>query len=406
MNLSIERIEVLLLIASVVAMLVRKLRLPYTVGLVLAGAALAVLPHVPDIRLTKTLIFNAFLPPLLFEAAIQMPWRALRRDLPVILLLATGGVLLSAGLTAWGLHGVTGWPWATALLLGVLLSATDPVSVLATFKEAGVQGRLRLLVEAESLFNDGTVAVLFSALLAAGGQATALTVGGAFLQTLLGGILCGAVVGALMLALARRTNDHLVEITFTTVASYGSFLLAEHFHLSGVLATLTAGLVVGNIGPLGALSRRGRAAVVDFWEFAAFVANSLIFLLIGMRLPHYPLGPFWRPALAAIVLVTAGRALAVYVCCLPFRRSAMRVPARHQHVLFWGGLRGALALALVLGLPPDQPQRGAIIVITFAVVAFSVIVQGATITPLLRRQGEILPAPAASGPFSGDEVAM
>ena len=162
-----------------------------------------------------------------------------------------------------------------------------------------------------------------------------------------------------------------MEITWTTVAAYGSFLLAEHFHLSGVLAALTAGIVVGNGGGLGAISDRGRDALVSFWEYVSFVANSLIFLLIGMRLPEYHFERYWLPALTAIGLVLAGRALAVYPCCLVFHRSLLRIAVRHQHILFWGGLRGALALALVLGLPPDQPLREAITVVTFAVVAFS-----------------------------------
>jgi CPA1 family monovalent cation:H+ antiporter len=196
-------------------------------------------------------------------------------------------------------------------------------------------------------------------------------------------------VAALAVLLVGQTNDHLVEITFTTVAAYGSFLLAEHFHVSGVLATLTAGLIVGNVGHLGGLSAKGREAVEQFWEYAAFVTNSLIFLLIGMREAHQNFKFVWLPALIAIVLVTLARALAIYPCCLLFARSSRRVSWRHQHILFWGGLRGALALALVLGLPASIPRREEIISVAFAVVAFSIFVQGLTITPLLRRMGEL-----------------
>ena len=186
-----------------------------------------------------------------------------------------------------------------------------------------------------------------------------------------------------------RTDDHLVEITFTTVAAYGSFLLADHFGLSGVLATITAGLVMGNFKSLGTISDRGKEAVQAFWEYAAFVANSLVFLLIGMHEAHQNFVAIWLPAVIAIALVTLGRAVAIYPCCLLFSRSSLRVTMKHQHVLFWGGLRGALALALALGLPPEVPQREEIITISFAVVAFSVFVQGLTITPFLRRMGEI-----------------
>ncbi len=391
MGLSIERIVVLLLVAAVVSMLGRKLRLPYTVGLMLTGAALAFSPLALDLRLTKALIFTAFLPPLIFEAALQIPWPRLRRELVVILVLATLGVFLSAGVTAAGLHLLVQWPWEIAILLGVLLAATDPVSVIATFKEAGVEGRLRLLVEAESLFNDGTAAVLFGVALAAttGANVAGLQIVQSFLVTVGGGVCCGALVGGAALLLAGRTDDHLVEITFTLVAAYGSFLLAEHFHLSGVLATLTAGLLLGNLGSCGALSNKSRSEVISFWEYVAFLVNSLIFLLIGIQLAHHHFVVFLLPALVAIVLVLAGRALSVYGCCVLFARSHWRVPLPQQHILFWGGLRGALAL--VLGLPDTLPEREMLITIAFAVVAFSVIVQGMMVTPLLRRLGQIAP---------------
>jgi CPA1 family monovalent cation:H+ antiporter len=192
-----------------------------------------------------------------------------------------------------------------------------------------------------------------------------------------------------MLLLAGRTEDHLVEITFTTLAAYGSFLLAEHFRFSGVLATLTAGLLVGNVGSLGAISARGRVAVESFWEYAAFVVNSLIFILIGMRETHQNFINVLWPAFAAIALVTVGRVIAIYPCCALFVKSSLRVKLGHQHVLFWGGLRGALALALALGLPPEIPHHEEIVSVSFAVVAFSVFAQGLTMTPLLRRLGEI-----------------
>jgi len=233
LGLSIERVEILLLIAAVVCMLARRLRLPYTVGLVIAGIGVSLLPLPLDVALTKHLIFTAFLPPLIFEAAFQMPWPGLKRDLPVTLTLATLGVLLAAAVVSVGAHTLLGWPWTPALLLGVLISATDPVSVIATFKAAGAHGRLSLLVEAESLFNDGTAAVLFAVALAAvtAGGAT-VTAGGilfSFLVTVAGGVLCGAVVGGATLLLAGRTEDHLVEITFTTIAAFGSFLLRSTF---------------------------------------------------------------------------------------------------------------------------------------------------------------------------------
>jgi len=388
---TIEIAEFLLLVAAVVAVLASRLRVPYSVGLVLAGIALAFVPFSADVPLTKDLIFTTLLPPLVFEAAFQLPWKPLRRDLPVILLLATLGVLLAAALTAAGMHYIAGWTWMSALVFGVLIAATDPVSVIATFKESGVRGRLRLLVEAESLFNDGTAAVAFGIVvaIALGQRFSAFELTSTLVTTAGGGILCGAAIAGAVLLLAGPATDHLVELAFTTVAAYGSFLLADHFRLSGILATVTAGIMLGNLGPLGAITDKGREAVEAFWEFAAFVANSLVFLLLGLHLAQQHFLSAWRPAAAAIVIVLLGRAVAVYPCCLLFARSSLRVESKHQHLLFWGGLRGALALALALGLPAELPGREDIITVSFAVVAASIFIQGLTMPPLLRKLGEL-----------------
>ena len=393
MELTFQTAALLLLIAAVVAMLSRRLRLPYSAGLVVAGIALAVLPFAPKVSLTKELIFIALLPPLLFEAAFSIPWNQLRRDFSVIVVLATLGVVLSACATALGMHYLAHWQWLGALVFGVLIAATDPVSVIATFREAKAHGRLLLLIETESLFNDGTAAVAFGIVvaLASGQQFTSLEVAAALLRAIGGGILCGGAIAVGALLLIGRTDDHLVEITFTTVAAYGSFLLADHFGLSGVLATITAGLVMGNLKSFKGISNRGKEVAQLFWEYGAFVANSFVFLLIGMHEAHQNFLAIWLPAVVAIALVTLGRAVAIYPCCALFSRSLLRVKPKHQFILFWGGLRGALALALALGLPPEVPQREEMITISFAVVAFSVFVQGLTISPLLRRTGEIPP---------------
>ncbi|MBZ5606652.1 MAG: sodium:proton antiporter [Acidobacteriia bacterium] len=392
MELNFERGAVLLLlIAAVVAILTRRLRLPYSVGLVAAGMVVALLPFAPKVSLTKDLIFTGLLPPLIFEAAFYLRWQELRRDMPVIVVLATAGVLLSAAITTVGMHFLAHWEWLSALVFGVLIAATDPVSVIATFREANVQGRLRRLVEAESLFNDGTAAVGFgiAAALASGHSLTGLAMTRTALITVGGGLLCGALVGHLVLYLIVSTNDHVVETACTTIAAYGSFLLADSLQVSGVLATLTAGLILGNLRTRGPISERGRETLQAFWEFAAFVANSIVFLLIGMHEASRRFGPVWFPAAVAALLVILGRAAAIYPICQLFARSSLRVTKQHQHVLFWGGLRGALALALVLGLPEGVPRAEEIVSVSFAVVAFSIFVQGLSIAPLLRALGEI-----------------
>ena len=227
----------------------------------------------------------------------------------MILTLATVGVLLSASLTAAGMHFLVGWPWAAALLFGVLIAATDPVSVIAIFREAGIHGRLRVLVEAESLLNDGTAAVAFGVVLAAvqGGAVTGGGIALSFVVTVLGGVVCGLLVAGAVLLVVGHTDDHLLEVAFTAVAAYGSFLLAEQFHLSGVLASLSAGILIGNTGSLGALTDKGRDAVLTVWEFVAFIVNSLIFLLMGLRLTQEHIAAFWLPSLVAVAVVVLGR---------------------------------------------------------------------------------------------------
>lgn len=388
MDISIGLVELLLLISGLVAMLVRRLHLPYSVGLVVAGIAASALlfQRYPSISFSSELITYVFLPPLVFEAAFELDWPALRRDMPVIQALSILGVALSALLTAAGMHWALGWQWISALLFGALIAATDPVSVIATFKEAGVGGRARLLVEAESLFNDGTAAVLFGVVLAAygGTHPGVFAIGASFLLMTLGSVACGLLVGGAMLGLITRTQDHLVKVTFTMTAAYGAFLMAQTLDLSGVLATLTAGLVMGRLRTRDKVSRHGRDVIESVLEYTTFLANSFIFLYIGIEEAHQHFWTLWQPVVAAIVLVLAGRAAAVYPCCLLFAGSARKVEMRHQHVLFWGGLRGALALALVLSLPAGVPHRHEMITACFAVVAFSIFVQGTTMTRLLR----------------------
>lgn len=380
---------VILFVASLVAMATRRLHLPYSVGLVAAGVVLAVLPYGFRLPLTRDLVFTILLPPLIFEAAIQIPWKPFRRELPLLLALATLGVIVAAGIVALGMHYLVGWTWLGSAFFGVLIAATDPVSVIALFKSVKVEPRLNLIVEAESLLNDGVAAVGFAVLtaIAAGGATGPVAVGGGFLLIVLGGLAAGAAMALPLLLLAGRTSDRLVEITLTTLAAFGSFLLAEHFHVSGVLAALTAGLLVGNLGWMGSISDDGRPAVLSFWEYVAFLANSLVFILIGGAVASLPLEPFFAAAMVATGVTLIGRAAAVYPIAALFARTRLAVTAAYQHVLWWGGLRGALALALALALPASVVEREEILAVSLAVVAFSIFVQGLTMSPLVSRLG-------------------
>ncbi len=386
---------VLLLAAALVALAARRLRLPYSVALVLAGIGLGLSPVGLNITLTKDLIFDALLPPLIFEAAFHLRWHLLRRELPVVLTLATAGVAISLAVTAAGMHYLARWPWATSVVFGALISATDPVAVIDVFRDLGVHGRLRLLVESESLLNDGAAMVAFAAALAwaSGQHPTGLSIAEGLAISIAGSLVCGAAVALATLFLVGRTQDHLVELALTTVAAYGSFLLAEQLQFSGVLATIVSGLIIGNRGPLGAISARGREAVDAFWEYAAFVANAFIFLLIGMHESTQHFDAVWLPVAIAVGVTLLARAAAVYPLCALFIRTKLRVRMWRQTALFWCGLRGALALALALDLPQELPRREEAIVVTFGVVAFSIFVQGWTVPPMLRKIGETSPDP-------------
>lgn len=388
MTSSIAPWAVLLLVASVVGVLARRLHVPYSVGLVVAGIGLALLPWHPSVSLSRELVYSGILPPLIFEAAYELRWDALRRNLALVVVLATVGVLLSALATAAVMTGLVHWPVPAALLFGILIAATDPVSVLATLKEIGAHGRLALIIEAESLLNDGTAAILFAIAIGfvTGDPLTYKTVAITLGATFAIGLLAGAVVAGIVLAIVGRTDDHLIEVALTTVAAYGSFLLAEQFGGSGILATLTSGMLLGNLAPRwGFISDAGDRVVRSTWEFITFIANSLVFLLIGLAEGHEDFGGLWWTASAAVVAVLVGRMAAVYSVCGLFSQGRNHVAAAQQHALVWGGLRGALGLALVLSIPESYPWRHPIVVVTFAVVAFSIIIQGLTCRPLLRR---------------------
>ena len=396
--LRIEQIELIIVVGAIVAIIARRLRVPYTAGLVAAGILIALLPFNFNVPFNKELVFDALLPPLIFEAALYINWSELRKDLLVIGTYATVGVVLSAVVTAAIMRFATGWTWQAAILFGVLIAATDPVAVIATFKETKVKGRLRLLVEAESLFNDATAAVAFLLALAfASGESLGVASSiWNLIATSIGGILSGLIVGGIVLLIIGRTRNHLVELSMTTLAAFGSFWLAEYFHTSGILATTTAGLLVGNMTGFGWITEKGEDSIEHFWEFAAFVANSFIFIVLGINLASQDFSRASIPIIVAIVAVLAGRAVAVYPCSALVSGSSRRVEGKMQHVLFWGGLRGALALALAVGIPDTMPFRSEILTVTFAVVAFSVFVQGLTITPLLRRLGQISAADPAT----------
>jgi CPA1 family monovalent cation:H+ antiporter len=370
----------------VVAIISRRIRLPYTVGLVVVGFFLAYAGISTDTHLSYHLIFDMLLPPLIFEAAFHLKWRELKPILRPVSILATAGVLVSSGIAAGLLLLTSGLSVPACLIIGIVLSATDPVSVLALLKEARLPPRIHKLLEAESLFNDGTASVLFAItpLILVG--ATSLTsIATVSVVEVLGGIGIGALVGFAAMFVAGRTNDHLVEIAMTVVAAFSSFFIAQHFHTSGILSTLCAGMVIGNLDRFGSITEKGLHEAHSFWEFACFVANSFIFILIGLDLNLWEISSAAWATICTIGSMLVARAFAVYGWCLPLRGTKDAVPGIVQHLLFWGGLRGALSIALVLGLPAQFPDRAIVIAAVFNAVVFSIIVQGLTVSPLIQR---------------------
>jgi CPA1 family monovalent cation:H+ antiporter len=382
----------LLLVASAVAMATRWIRAPYTLALVIVGLIISPMHFLPVVHISPDLILLIFLPALLFEAAWNLNLDHLRKNLTPILTLAVAGVCVSTGVVGTVLHYASGLGWSPALLFGAMISATDPVSVLALFKKFGLPARLSTIVEGESLFNDGTAAVLFriiAGLVVAGSTPSAGELAVASVRdfgvVVFGGIAVGAVVGLLASAVTAQFDDRRLEITLTTIAAYGVYLLSESLHVSGVIAVLIAGLVLGNYGRRTGMSPTTQLAVTAFWEYMAFVANSLVFLLIGLDVQVTDFLDTSHFVLWGIAAMLAGRVAAVYPLIAITNRVAEPVPWRWNHVLFWGGLRGSLSIALVLSLPAGVPDRSRLVTMIFGAVIFSLLVQGLSLGPLLAR---------------------
>lgn len=391
----IEFLVWLLIAAAIIAILAKRLRIPYTVSLVLGGLLLGVIPtpilsplqpgHRPD-WLSPDVILILFLPALVFEGGVKLDLRELLQNFVPLLLLANAGVLTAAFVAGYLVHWLIGVPLLIALVFGSVISATDPISVLAIFRDLRVDKRLSLIIEAESLLNDGTAVVLFEILVSAAvADKLSMPKGiSLYLLAVAGGAVLGSALGYVASCITKTIDDPQIEITLTTILAYGSYLLAYHLHLSGVIATASAGLVLGNFGAKKGMSERTRTSMQSFWEYVSFVMNSLVFLLIGLEIHVRELLENWTSILLAIGAVLLGRVLSVYLLVPLSNCLTEPIPLRWQHVAVWGGLRGALALALALSLNSAFPYREEILRLTFGVVIFSILAQGLTMRPLLR----------------------
>lgn len=389
----------LLLLAAIVSMITERARIPYTVGLVLVGLGIAlVIPNPIQTAITPELILAVLVPPLIFEAAFHINVNDLRRDIGLILTLAVPGVLITMLFVGGVLDFATDLSLYPALIFGALIAATDPVAVIALFRSLGAPRRLQVLLEGESLFNDGTAIVLFGLMLSIAGLQP-LSIGGfvisfegplgllsvipVFLIVALGGLLVGAILGIIASQIIERIDNYLIEITLTTVLAFGAYLVAEEvLHVSGVLAVVAAGLATGNTGPRG-MSATTRIVLVNFWEYAAFLANSFVFLLIGLEIDPALFLENGDMIVIAILTVLVARAVSIYGLSWVGRE----VPVRWKHIMYWGGLRGAISLALALSLPINTPSLDPLKAMAFGVVLFTLLVQGLSMGPLIRRLG-------------------
>lgn len=374
----------LLFVASLVGIVTQRLRVPYTVGLVLIGLVLSFRFQF-DFNISPSLFLGILVPPLIFEAAFHLKLRDLTKDIAPILALAIPGVLLTTflvgGVLIWG----AGFSPPLALVFGSLVAAIDPVAVVVLFRSIGAPKRLTVLLEGESLLNDGAAIVLFNIMVgvALTGDFNLLDSVFDFIIVSGGGLAIGLGLGVLISLAISAINDPMIETTLTSVLAFGSFLIAEQFHLSGVLAVVAAGVISGNLGP-SRMTPSTRLLVFNFWDYAAYLANSFVFLLIGFQINIASLIANWQNVLWAILAVLVARAVTVY----GLSWVGKGVPRSYKHVLYWGGLRGAISLALALSLPTALgSDREEIQVLAFGVVLFTLLVQGMTMKPLISRLG-------------------
>ena len=423
-TLELIRLFVLLVgAAALVTLLARRINLPYTVALVAFGMVAGALFSPLRVEITPQLVLVVLLPALIFEASYQIDFGKLRPSLLGVSLLAGPGVLVSAGLVALFLHLGAGLPADQAFVVGAMLAATDPAAVIATFKRLASPRRLSTLVEAESLFNDGTGIVAFTIAVGLVTSTTAtspLQTGVTFVSVVVVSAAIGAVTGWVASRILPNVGDHLIEISLSVVLAYGTYLAADAIHQSGVIATSVAGIVLGNYGRRLGLSQRTEEALDTVWEFVAFLATAFVFLVVGFAISLRSLADVAVPIAWAVAAVFAGRAIIVYgflgaLRLLRRRRSNDRrgtadtpeladdrrgdegdLPVGWLHVIYWSGLRGAVSTALALSLPADLPNRAMLQGITFGVVLFTLLVQATTAELVVDRWGSKPPRPSRS----------
>jgi CPA1 family monovalent cation:H+ antiporter len=383
----------LVTVAGLVGVVVHRLAIPYTVALVVLGLIAGSLLPI-DLQVSPDIVLLVLLPGLVFEAALRIDVDDFRRTFGGVVLLAAPGVLVSAAIVAAVLYVATGLPVELGFVVGAMVAATDPVAVVSTFRQLGSPRRLATLIESESLFNDGTALVVFTvAVQTVLGPVTALDVVVSVVTIIVVSTVIGLAAGWVASRLIAAVDDHLVELTLSVAAAYGTYLVADLLHQSGIIATVVAGLLIGNHARRVGMNERSLEALDTVWEFAAFLLTAVVFLLIGLAISFGDVVGALPWIAWGVVAILVGRAIVVYVLLGGASRLILGKGHRHGlpvawlHVLFWAGLRGAVAIAMALSLPVDFPQRELLQEITFGIVLFTLLVQGTTVEWLVERVG-------------------
>ncbi|MBG1267938.1 cation:proton antiporter [Nostoc sp. WHI] len=377
---------ILLLLATGVALLSRRLRIPYVTGLVLAGLPITELLS-RRIGLDPSLVLNLFLPILIFEAGINTDVSRLRSTFKPIALLAGPGAVLSSAIIAVLLKFLLGLTWIPALFIGVILANTDTVSMIAVFKEIPVPSRLSTIVEGETLFNDAAALVSFNLILQvySTGSLTLLEGIQQLLFIALGGCLVGLVLSYLSIPIFARLDDPLSSLLLTVAVALGTFQVGQFLGVSGAVAVVVAGLIFGNLGLSRNTSASSRITLLSFWEYASFSANTFIFLLIGVEINLVTLWKTLPAILLAVLAYQVGRVFTVYPLLAGIRWFDRPIPLRWQHLLFLGNIKGSLSMALALSLPTTLPGREFLIILVFGSVLVSLVGQGLSLPWLVKR---------------------
>jgi monovalent cation:H+ antiporter, CPA1 family len=379
--------------AALVALVARRIAVPYTVALVVFGLGAAIFAPRVGFGITEELVLAVLLPGLIFEAAYQTDLGSFRRAFGGIALLAAPGVLITAAIVAFVLMWTVQLPFELGFVVGAMVAATDPAAVVSTFKRLRAPKGLATLVEGESLLNDGTALVVFAiAIRAVTSEVSAAEALWTFALTIVVSTVIGAVLGVVASRIVATVDDHLIELTVSLATAYGAYLIADMFHESGVIATVVAGMVLGTYGRRIGMSARTQEALDTVWEFLAFLLTALVFLLVGLVISVPQILDALPAILWAVVAIAVGRAISVYVLVggtsrVISDRYHPAVPMAWLHVMFWAGLRGAVAVAMALSLAADFPQRDLLREITFGVVLFTLLVQGTTTELVIRWTG-------------------